>query len=55
MAKELEEALARWSLILQQYAFTVVHRAGSANGNADALSRASLQVPGQAQEKGEGM
>ena len=53
--KEKNARLARWSLILQQYAFTVVHRAGTLNRNADALSRASLQVPSQAQEKGEGV
>ena len=40
--KEKNARLARWSLILQQYTFTVVHRAGVLNGNADALSRASL-------------
>ena len=31
--------LACWSLALQPYDFTVVHRKGTANGNADALSR----------------
>lgn len=31
--------LARWSLILQAYDYTVSYRAGSTNGNADALSR----------------
>ena len=31
--------LTRWSLSLQPYRFTVQHRAGSLNGNADALSR----------------
>ena len=33
------------SLILQQYSFTVQHCKGLANGNADALSRASLDYP----------
>ena len=33
--------LARWSLQLQQYDFEIIHRAGSSNGNADALSRRS--------------
>ena len=42
--KDKNARLARWSLILQQYSFTVTHRAGSANGNADALSRASLET-----------
>ena len=31
--------LARWALRLQPFTFTVVHRAGSKNGNADGLSR----------------
>ena len=31
--------LARWSLLLQEYDFTVVHRAGTDNANADCLSR----------------
>jgi len=29
----------RWSLALQPYSFTVQHRKGSSNANADALSR----------------
>ena len=37
--KDKNMRLARWSLILQQYSFKAVHRAGSSNGNADALSR----------------
>ena len=40
--KEKNARLTRWSLALQAYTFDVVHRAGSANGNADALSRAAL-------------
>ena len=31
--------LARWSLLLQQFDFTIQHRPGRTNGNADALSR----------------
>ena len=31
--------LARWALLLQQYDFEIVHRAGRSNGNAGALSR----------------
>ena len=31
--------LARWSLTIQQYDFTIKHRSGTSNGNADALSR----------------
>ena len=38
--KEKNSRLARWSLTLQQYDFDIAHRAGAANGNADALSRA---------------
>ena len=41
--------LARWSLQLQQYDFDIIHRAGTLNGNADALSRrhytSSLLLP----------
>ena len=32
-------SLARWSLLLQQFDFTIHHRSGKSNGNADALSR----------------
>ena len=31
--------LARWALTLQPYCFTVVHRSGTVNANADGLSR----------------
>ena len=34
-----EGQVARWIQSLQQYNFTVQHRAGSKHGNADALSR----------------
>ena len=37
--KEDNARLTRWSLLLQPYQFTVCHRAGKANANADALSR----------------
>ena len=37
--KEPTGRLARWALLLQQYDFEIVHRAGKSNGNADALSR----------------
>ena len=37
--KEDNACLTRWSLSLQPYQFTVCHRAGKANANADALSR----------------
>ena len=51
--KDKNARLERWSLILQQYSFTVQHRKGLANGNADALSRASLNYPDQS-NAGEG-
>lgn len=34
--------LMRWALKLQEFSFTVRHRAGTANANADALSRSPL-------------
>ena len=37
--KEKNARLTRWSWILQPYTFTVQHRKGQANANADALSR----------------
>ena len=37
--KEPSGRLARWALLLQQYDFDIIHRAGHGNGNADALSR----------------
>ena len=50
--------LARWALLLQQYDFEIKHRAGTSNGNADALSRrpysptvAALDCPGVQTEK----
>ena len=36
--------LARWSLALQPYDFTVQHRAGRENGNADGLSRGAVDA-----------
>ena len=48
---------ARWSLLLQEYDFTVVHREGTDNANADCLSRyprtSSDQAPVLDWEKGE--
>ena len=37
--KDSTGRLARWSLFLQPYSFTIHHRAGKDNGNADGLSR----------------
>ena len=37
--KDNNPRLTRWSLSLQPFQYTVVHRAGQANGNADGLSR----------------
>ena len=36
------QLLQRWILIMQTYNFTITHRAGSKNGNADALSRCPI-------------
>ena len=38
-AKKMNARLTRWSLSLQPFRFTVEHRRGRANGNADALYR----------------
>jgi len=46
--KDLTGQSARWVLLLQEYEFTVTHRAGTANGNADALSRMPLDNADQA-------
>ena len=42
--KEGNPKLCRWSLALQPYEYTVEHRAGAANLNADALSRATKDI-----------
>jgi len=38
---ELSDRMQRWLFTLQKYHFSIVHRAGSANANVDALSRLS--------------
>ena len=37
--KDKTSRLTRWSIALQPFDFTIVHRVGRANANADALSR----------------
>ena len=54
--KESNTRLARWSLALQPYQFTVTYRPGSANNNADALSRMEqTRQTVVSQEKGGGV
>ena len=54
---KFNKKLARWSLLLQEYDFHVEHRAGTANTNADCLSRYPLEstedAPELDQTKGE--
>ena len=52
--KEKNARLTRWSLSLQPYMFTVTHRAGAANGNADALSRVATDSATDMSVAGEG-
>ena len=37
--KDSHERLAGWALTMQPYCFTIVHRSGTANADADGLSR----------------
>ena len=39
--KDENGCLARWAISLQTYIFTVLHRPGVSNANADGLSRQS--------------
>jgi len=41
-AQKMEGMLCRWSLAIQEYDFAIVYRKGSANSNADALSRRTI-------------
>ena len=38
--KDMEDMMARWLHTLQQFQFSIIHRAGREHGNADGLSRA---------------
>jgi hypothetical protein len=42
--KDLNGRLARWSMYLQSYFFKIIHRAGKKHANADALSRAMVNM-----------
>jgi len=55
--KDVNGRLTRWSLLLQPYDFTVIHRAGTGNANADGLSRQAWDNSPAAslQKKGRGM
>ena len=44
--KESNSWLTGWSLAVQPFNYSVVHRAGLSNGNADTLSRVNM-VPEQ--------
>jgi phospholipid-translocating ATPase len=50
--KDNNPRLTRWSLLLQPYTFTVTHRKGSLNGNADVLSRITPNNLVQNKERG---
>ena len=42
-SKDLQGRMARWVTTLQEYDFELQYRKGTANGNADALSRLPVQ------------
>ena len=52
--KDNNSRLTRWSLALQPYRYTVRYRAGTANGNADGLSRAFSDDPAPSAPEKEG-
>ena len=52
--KEKNNRITCWSLALQPFTFNIVHRAGTANGNADALSRAATDTITNVSVAGEG-
>ena len=45
--REPEGQIARWIEQLQEYNFTILHRAGQKHGNADAMSRIPCQQCGR--------
>ena len=45
-SRDVTGKLARWSLHLQQYDLTILHRPGASHSNADALSRLPLSSTG---------
>ena len=45
--KETKSRLIRWALALQPYSFTIVHKKGKDNTNADGLSRQYQEPPFQ--------
>ena len=47
-AAKLSGKLARWAILLSEFNFTIIHRAGKKLGNADGLSR-SHQEEGEPQ------
>ncbi|CAG2257086.1 Transmembrane protein 41A-A,Transmembrane protein 41A-B,Transmembrane protein 41A [Mytilus edulis] len=49
-SKDATGRLGRWSLFLQQYTFNIVHRPGTQNQNADALSRRDYPIDSQDKE-----
>ena len=42
--KNTNPRLTRWAIVVQPYGFSIVHRSGAANTNADGLSRGALPV-----------
>ena len=51
--KETKSRLIRWALALQPYSFTIEHKRGVSNTNADGLSRQYKDTPPQIEGEGE--